>query len=458
MSIFGEANDTKKQVQNICIIEKKLTIENWPKEVITASIVGSTIQGWDISNARTIPLTFDQSTDCYVSEPTGIPAGFNCQLLKHSSFNSVGDTWYGGSSGNGTIEIPEGGSDISLLSVSGNDICFTDNGIFTFTLSSDFSTLNISGSYNVEAQYFLVGDFNNWNQDEKVAFVAQDGISTLTQEMVGEFLILDNFGNLLGGVTNDSHYMLHEDWPSVTLTTDNKKNLYVANEGKYTLTIQNGTLTVTGFPTEGYYMCGDFNNWVPEPMTKNADGSYSIVMTIDEYNQFKFRDHHANWYGGNTEGNGDTYEIHSEWCTDVPLTQGDYGSNFIINTAGTYKFILADNDDALKLTVVGLGNITLAEALEGISGNIVDNLYVAAVYEGRVYVTNGTDWVRIENVYNADELSEGYRVDLSNTIPDGFSGKDTQPTISIYNTLTYDTLQSVYRTFKHFWHGRGQDV
>ena len=421
----------------------KLTIKNWPEEVVTVSIVGSTVPGWDMSNARIIPLTLDQSTGNYISEPTGILAGFDCQLLKHSSFNSVGDTWYGGSSDNFTIEIPEGTSDIPLKSSLGADFCFTDNGIFTFTLSPDFNTLNISGSYNVENQYFLIGDFNNWKQDEKVAFVAQDGVLTLTQEMVGEFLILDNFGNLLGGETNDNRYVLHEGWPSVQLTTDNKKNLYVANVGEYTLTIQNGTLTVTTFPTDDYYICGDFNDWVSEPMTKNADGSYSIVMTIGEDNQFKFRDHHANWYGGNTEGNGNTYQIHSEWCTDVPLTEGDPGSNFIINTTGSYKFILAGNDDALKLTVVGFGDITLAEALEGISGNISDNLYVAAVYQNKVYVTNGTDWLRLENVYNVDELSEGYCVDLTNTIPNGFSGKDTQPTFTIDSWLTYysDDLQ-----------------
>ena len=413
-----------------------LTIDNWPEEVVTVSIVGSTVSGWDMSNARIIPLTLDQSTGKYISEPTGILAGFDCQLLKHSSFNSVGDTWYGGSSDNFTIEIPEGSSDIPLESLLGADFCFTDNGIFTFTLSPDFSTLNISGSYNVENQYFLIGDFNNWKQDEKVAFVAQDGVLTLTQEMVGEFLILDIYGNLLGGATNDNRYVLHEGWPSVQLTTDNKKNLYVANVGKYTLTIQNGTLTVTSFPTDDYYICGDFNNWVSEPMTKNADGTYSIVMTIGEDNQFKFRDHQGNWYGGNTQGNGDTYLIHSEWCTDVPLTKGDSGSNFIINTTGSYKFILAGNDDALKLTVVGLGDITLAEALEGISGNISDYLYVAAVYQNKVYVTNGTDWLRLENVYNADELSEGYCVELPDPIPDGLSGKDTQPTFTIDNWLS----------------------
>ena len=119
-------------------------------------------------------------------------------------------------------------------------------------------------------------------------------------------------------------------------------------------------------------------------MTKNANGSYSIVMTIGAQNKFKFRDHHANWYGGDTGGNGDTYGIHSDWCTNVPLTEGDAGSNFIINTGGTFKFILAEDNGALKLTVVGLGTITLADALEGISGTITDNLYVAAVFQGTV--------------------------------------------------------------------------
>lgn len=644
-----------------------LTIGNWPVEEITASIVGSNVEGWDLTNARTIPLTLDEATGYYISEPTGIPEGFNCQVLRHSSLSSVADRWYGGSSDNGTINIPEGGDDIPLTETLGDNFHFTDNGIFTFTLMRDFSALYISGSYEVEAQYFLIGDFNNWKQDEKVAFTAQDGVSTLTQQMVGDFLILDNFGNLLGGATDDNRYVLHEGWPSVTLTTDNKKNLYLANEGEYTLTIQNGeltvsgwpvetisawllgatdeewqgnelnfeltldpntgnyilgetdipagyrfqvvkrsslssvddvwyganadgmfwvteqtlgnialttndnknmyfdvggtcsftvssdfskiniqgeltsdftptyyligdfndwdeeymvpfvkrdgvfkleesfrgdflikdrysnwigtrtdggsyiltatnnnaslssaddkknlrlelpsqytltiqgeTLTVTGFPTDGYYMCGDFNEWTPEPMTKNANGSYSIVMTIGAQNKFKFRDHHANWYGGDTGGNGDTYGIHSDWCTNVPLTEGDAGSNFIINTGGTFKFILAEDNGALKLTVVGLGTISLADALEGISGTITDNLYVAAKHEGQVYVTNNTDWVRLDGVFNTEDLSVGYCIDLTQTFTDdltqtfinGISGKGTQPNITINGWVTYYT-------------------
>lgn len=637
-----------------------LTIKNWPEEVISACIVGSNAQGWDMTNATFIPLTFDEATGCYVSNPTGIPAGFKCQVIKNSSLSSVADVWYGGTSGEGTMEIPEGNSYLSLVATFGDDIYFPDNGIFTFTLASDFSTLNVNGSYDVEAQYFLIGEFNDWKKDEKVTFEAQDGVSTLTQKMVGEFLVLDNFGNLLGGSTDDDHYLLHEDAPSVTLTTENKKNFYLVDESEYTLTIQNGvltvsgwpeetisawllgatdeywqdselnfelrldpntgnyilgetdipagyrfqvvkrsslssvddvwygssadndmfsvteqtqsdipltlndnkslyfkvggtftftispdfstmnidgefnpewkptyyligdfngwnedeeamvpfakrdgvytlelsfcgdflikdcdgnrmgtcvdderyvftastnnavlsnadgqknfrlevpsdytltiqdgTLTVTGFPTEGYYMCGDFNDWMPEPMTKNADGSYSIVMRLSEHDQFKFCDYIANWYGGDTEESGDTYEIDRERCSDVPLVQGDLGFNFIINTDGTYKFILAPDDDAMKLTVVGLGYITLADALEGVSGTIEDELYVAAVHQDQVYVTNGTDWVRFSGVFNANDLLEGYCIDLTQTDTEGFDGQGTGPIITINGWLTY---------------------
>ena len=61
---------------------------------------------------------------------------------------------------------------------------------------------------------------------------------------------------------------------------------------------------------------------------------------------------------------------------------------------------------------------------------------MAAVFQGTVFVTNGTDWLRLESVYNADELSEGYCVDFTNPIPDGLSGKDTQPTFTIDSWLS----------------------
>ena len=638
-----------------------LTVSNWPVEVVTASLVGSTKPGWDMSNATVIPLTQDENTGFYTAANIPIPAGLDCQVLKHSSLSSVDDVWYGGTTGTGLIEIPDGGGDYDLMPMLGDDFKFTDNGKFTISVAPDFSEAKIYGIYAPATEFFLIGDFNNWDRENKVPFTNQDGVSTLTHTFSGEFLIVDEYGNELGGATDEEHYWLHEDWPSVMLFSDlqaaNKKNIYVKDESEYTLTIVNGELTVsgwpvetisawligatndqwegnelnfqlvkdeatgnyvlgetsipagyrfqvvkrsslssvadtwygaaadgnmfwvteqtlgnialnlnnkdiyfdrdgvfsftvspnfmnlniegefdaapgyyligdfndwdennmepfvkrdgaitltkefcgeflikdrngnwiganmggdnprftftangnnvaitsnsdkknfnvvlpsqytltisdnmlfvTGFPTEGYYMAGDFNEWKPEPMTKNGDGTYSIVSAIDEHNNFKFLDHEGNWYGGDTQGNGDTYEIHNDWCTDIPLTKGESGSNFIINSSGNYKFVLAQDGDNLKLSVVGLGFITLADALEGVSGTIEDELFVAAIYQGQVFVTNGTDWICLDNVYNADELQPGYCVDLTQTITNGFSGKGTWPTINIDSWVSF---------------------
>lgn len=640
-----------------------LTVSNWPVGTVTASLVGSTQQGWDLSNATVIPLTQDDNTGYYTVANTPIPAGFNCQVLKHSSLSSVEDVWYGGTSGTGTIEIPDGGDDYDLTPDVGDNFTFTDNGKFTISVAPDFSEAKIYGIYTPADEYFLIGDFNNWDRENKVPFTNQDGVSTLTHTFSGEFLIVDEYGNELGGATDEEHYWLHEDWPSVMLFSDlqaaNKKNIYVKDESEYTLTIVNGELTVsgwpvetisawligatndqwegnelnfqlvkdeatgnyvlgetsipagyrfqvvkrsslssvadtwygaaadgnmfwvteqtlgnialnlnnkdiyfdrdgvfsftvspnfmnlniegefdaapgyyligdfngwdedsmvpfvkrdgaitltqelcgeflikdrdgnwiganmggdnprftftangnnvaitsnsdkknfnvvlpsqytltisdnmlfvTGFPTEGYYMAGDFNEWKPELMTKNGDGAYCLVKSIGAGGKFKFLDHEGSWYGGNTEGNGDTYEIHYGWCTDIPLTKGESGSNFIINTGGTYKFILAEEGDNLKFSVVGFGYITLADALEGLSGTVEDELFVAAVNQDQVFVTNGTDWVCLSGVFNANDLMPGYCVDLTQTITNGFDGKGTWPTITINGWVTFYT-------------------
>ena len=635
----------------------ELTVGDWPVETITASIVGSTEQSWNMTNARVIPLTLDQTTGNYVSEETGIPDDFKCQIIRHSSFSSVGDTWYGGSSGLGVTIVPEGGGSFQLTQALGEDITFSGNGLFTFSLAPDFSTLKITGTYNVVPEYFLVGDFNNWDENSKVPFVNNNGEYTLTHTFYGDFLVLDNFGNRLGGTTNEEHYLLQKSDPTVTLSanTQTNKHLYVKDESQYTLTISQGELTVSGwpvetisawllgatddqwegnelnfeltldqatgnyvlnetdipayyrfqvikrssltsvedirygansnedmfsvntetlgdislsvnskdiyferggaftftvssdfsninitgdfdagpdyyligdfnnwdendmvpfvkrngiimlthdfcgdflikdkdnnsigaavgndqhfiftengnnvamstaqdkknfclelpshytltiqgsmlfvsgFPTDGYYISGDFNNWTPEPMTNNGDGTYSIIKSINDNETFKFLDHEANQYGGDTGGN-DTYELSNSQCSNVPLTEGDNGSKFIINKGGTYKFIVSEGDNSLSLSVRGFGFINLAEALEGLSGTIDEDLYVADIQDNQVFVTNGTDWVRLDGVFNSNDIQPGYDVDLTQTITEGFGGMGTYPTIAINGWLTY---------------------
>jgi hypothetical protein len=129
----------------------------------------------------------------------------------------------------------------------------------------------------------------------------------------------------------------------------------------YLFVIENGVLTVHGFPTDGYYILGDFNGWKPELMTHNEDGTYSIQKPVSENQEFKFRDYAGNWYGGDTEGHSDKYGINSGWCTDIPLTMNAV-PNFIINADGLFTFVITENASLPMLDVFGFnGLITLAD-------------------------------------------------------------------------------------------------
>ena len=216
---------------------------------------------------------------------------------------------------------------------------------------------------NVEPEvpvYYLIGEFCNWDGSEKLPFTDNEGTSVMAT-ISGEFKIIDKNDNWLGGATTYPDYTLTSDNPSVELVTETP-NLKLEMPANYLFVIENGELTVHGFPTQGYYILGDFNEWEPELMTRNEDGTYSIQKPVSENQEFKFRDYAGNWYGGDTEGHSDKYGINSGWCTDIPLTEGDAGSNFIINADGLFTFVITENASLPMLDVIGFnGLITLAD-------------------------------------------------------------------------------------------------
>ncbi len=216
---------------------------------------------------------------------------------------------------------------------------------------------------NVEPEvpvYYLIGEFCNWDGSEKLPFTDNEGTSVMAT-ISGEFKIIDKNDNWLGGATTYPDYTLTSKNPSVELVTETP-NLKLEMPANYLFVVENGKLTVHGFPTEGYYILGDFNEWEPELMTHNEDGTYSIQKPVSENQEFKFRDYAGNWYGGDTEGHSDKYGINSGWCTDIPLTEGDAGSNFIINADGLFTFVITKNASLPMLDVIGFnGLITLAD-------------------------------------------------------------------------------------------------
>ena len=173
-------------IENDMFGNRVLTVTGWSVETFSASILGSTTQ-WDFSNATFIPLSIDTQTNNYVSQPTYIPAGFNCQVIKHSSFTSVGDTWVGANYDASRWEVPDGGGDCALIAQLGADITFTSSGLFTFTLASDFTTLNISP---VE-QSLTLGD----NTDNTAAIASSTTASVVA--LAGRTLYRDGCWNTL---------------------------------------------------------------------------------------------------------------------------------------------------------------------------------------------------------------------------------------------------------------------
>ena len=120
------------------------------------------------------------------------------------------------------------------------------SGNVTLTISNvteTSCTLNITLTEEIipDKAYYLIGAFNEWSEETMVPFEENDSVFTLTQTFGGEFKVKDENGNWWGGGVT-----LTEENPSVTLVDGG--NLVLAEEKEYTLTIQDGVLTVT-FPT-----------------------------------------------------------------------------------------------------------------------------------------------------------------------------------------------------------------
>ena len=127
------------------------------------------------------------------------------------------------------------------------------SGNVTLTISNvteTSCTLNITLTEEIipDKAYYLIGAFNEWSEETMVPFEEHDGVFTLTQTFGGEFKVKDENGNWLGGGVT-----LTEENPSVTLVDGG--NLVLAEEKEYTLTIEDGVLTVA-FPSSVY---GDVN-------------------------------------------------------------------------------------------------------------------------------------------------------------------------------------------------------
>ncbi|MBQ7690760.1 MAG: leucine-rich repeat protein [Muribaculaceae bacterium] len=102
------------------------------------------------------------------------------------------------------------------------------------------------------------------------------------------------------------------------------------------------------------YIAGTFTNWAEGKleMTEN-NGTYTITVNgISDGAEFKFIEDEV-WYGGDADGS--TYDIHSEWCTNIPLSNP--GVNFKIVGGGDLTFTIDANKN---LSVTGWATTDLS--------------------------------------------------------------------------------------------------
>lgn len=188
--------------------------------------------------------------------------------------------------------------------------------------------------------YYLIGGFNEWDQNNMIPFEENDGVFTLTYTFGGEFKVKDEAGNWWGGGVT-----LTEENPSVTLIDGG--NLNLDQQAEYTLTIEDGVLTVTGFPApqvveyNDFFVCGTFNNWNQTEglveLVLNEEGTeFAGTVELEADAEFKLITHNLaggwKWFGGQADGN--------YFLITTDLLGGDIalvdGANFKVEEGGSY--------------------------------------------------------------------------------------------------------------------------
>jgi hypothetical protein len=320
------------------------------------AVTGAAFGGWNMP--PTAAQTFTNNGDgTYTLVYEGATAGqFKLSGVGiNDEFDSGWGVFNGGCLYNGSLAI----GDNALSAGNTGNMNFPVGGNVTLTISNvteSSCSLNITVNEEVipDKAYYLIGAVNDWNDDTKIPFVENDGVFTLTQTFSGEFKIKDENGNWLGGGVT-----LTAENPSVTLAEGD--NLVLTDESEYTLTIEDGVLTVTGFPAPpaltGVELRGSYDeNWteVITYVMQNVDGAWVLNnQEIDPGFEFKVVATYDNgsqeWYGAQADGD--------YWVTLAALgnaigmgTTGGY-NNLFFDDAGTFTFTV--NGDLTSLIVTG---------------------------------------------------------------------------------------------------------
>lgn len=257
---------------------------------------------------------------------------------------------------NGTFKDLEGNT---ITSVTMENNAWTDYTVI-FVPSASTSTISFTSNNKrffldevnvkepvVPGDYYLVGTFNNWaEQDENYKFTANaDGTYTLdgiTLPDDSRFKIMKS-SIWCGGPTDNSQYCeVTSSWHTNMGIIDNGGSDYhMANGGTCYFTINaNNQLTVEKTPI---VIRGSFDSWSTDgvTMTTTADGwTVSLTDAFAENGEFGFVDGWGQWHGGN-----------GAWILEEYLgTALDMGTNgnYVVKVPG--KYTISVNRTLTKMT------------------------------------------------------------------------------------------------------------
>ena len=242
---------------------------------------------------------------------------------------------------NGTFKDTNGNT---ITSVTMSNNAWTDYEVI-FVPSASTSTITFTSNKNrffldeinivaplPEGDYYLVGDFNNWTQqDPNYKFTANtDGNFILDGVTIADnskFKIMKGSA-WCGGGTSDSRYNVTSDWHTdMNITVgDAGKDYYMASGGTCYFTISDRfLLTVQKAPVA---IRGDHNSWSETAMTATETGWTIDNINLVEGNQFQFID------GWNVYHGGAGAHILVNYL-GVPLDMGTSG-NYYVTVPGKY--------------------------------------------------------------------------------------------------------------------------
>ena len=346
-----------------------------------------------------------------------------------------GTNWIGGQADGNFVVTEEqvtNATPLTLVVNGGNNFQIPVAGTWTLTVDMEAKTLVIGGEWNnVETPQatYLIGDFNEWNQDTQVAMTKnENGNWTVTQAMEAGNKV--KFRNELGtwiGAQSDGAFQVTQEMvangDSITIGEGNAfQDIAFPVAGTWTFTINREAmkLVISGewnepVVEEKVYLIGSFNNWADSTkvaMTKSDNGTWLAIQDMEAGAEFKLVDEQGNWIGAQSEGNFLVTEEMVANGDSITMGAGDAFQNIQIPVAGTWR--IAFNRETMKLVISGEWNDPTDEPVKVyILGEVNENGgwfpnvgTEMATEDGEVYTATIT--TKGENVPEGEETGYSY--------------------------------------------------